>query len=159
MKKVFVLALIMMVNVLPACTVLARVPVNPDYTQIFYGETTHNITSQAGIPDNEVSDGRDGVIYEYSNWKRLKSKTDFLRKLQNSHNISYVRNIAFFFDKEDNCYLVTTEAQRFQRQYSPGRTKALILGVSASVTGVGLFALMMVYLVNAMSPPTEIVTK
>jgi len=48
--------------------------------------------------------------------------------------ISYVRNIAFFFDKEDSCYLVKTEATSIQEQYSRGRTTGLVLG------GLGVIA-------------------
>jgi|GEM_PF-3018525 len=151
MKKIFILMSMILIGALPACTVLARVPVNPDYTTIFQGQSKYDIMRQAGVPDKEASDGRDGVIYEYSNWSRLKSRTDFLNLIRSSDNISYIQSIAFFFDKEDRCYLVKTDAQYFQRQHSSGRTTGLILGLGGGLVGFGLFVLMMVALISAMS--------
>lgn len=145
MKTPFFFTLFLIAGILPACTVLAKVPVNPDYTMIFRGQTQYDIIMQIGVPDNEEIDGRGGIIYEYKNWAKLQSKTEFFKQLQSSNdvNVSYVRNIAFFFDKEDSCYLVTTEATELQQQYSRKRTTMLITGLAVGITAHITLAVLM----------------
>ena len=137
----FLFALMITVSLASSCTVMARIPVNPDYTSHFQNQTKSDVIKQLGVPDNEVTDGGSGVIYEYVDRAKLQSNTGYFKQIQSSNNvkISDIRRIAFFFDKEDRCYLVKTDATDIQRKHSPGRTGALVGGL---LGGLGLVALM-----------------
>jgi len=155
MKRLFLLLPMIIVCALPSCYVMTRVPVNPDYTMNFNGQTKHDIILQIGVPDNEESDGKGGTIYEYKNRAKLQSKAEYFKQLQSgdSVSVSYVRNIAFFFDSEDSCYFVKTEATDLQQRFNRTLTTVFIVGLSVGATAHILLGILMALDVNIPLPP------
>jgi len=137
-----------MSGLLSSCTIMRKVPVSPNYTSFFSGTKKAEIIRQIGVPDNEASDGNNGSIFEYTDGRKLQSSTEYFRRIQSKPyvKIEYVRRIAFFFDKDDKCYLVKTDAIDIQKQYSPGRTGALVGGL---LGGIAFFILMIALSANS----------
>jgi len=139
LKFVHLALLFAVITGLPSCMVRKRVAVQPNYTSFFQGQSKIDIIQKIGAPDKEFSDNKGGNVIMYDNWHRLQDKNNYFKSLDSDVKISYLRNIQYYFDEDDKCYLVSTEATDIQRKFSGGRTAGLIAGLG----GFGLFLFVM----------------
>jgi hypothetical protein len=76
-----------------------------------------------------MSDSKEGTIFVYNDRGKLQGNDNYFKQIRSDVRISYLRNISFFFNQEEKCYMVITEATDIQHHVSPGRTFGLILGL------------------------------
>ena len=118
---------------LPSCTVRKRIAVKPDYTSHFVGQSKADIIRTLGLFDVETSLGEEGTVCLYNNWSKLQSNNPYFKQIPSNVRIAYVRDISFFFDKDNICNHVTTNATDIQRKFSPGRTIGLATGLLGGI--------------------------
>ena len=134
------LVLFLMICGLSSCTVRKRVAVKPDYTSYFIGQNKLDIVKTLGLFDKEVPDGKDGTICTYNSWRNLQDNNTYFKQIPSDVKIAYVRDITFFFDKDDVCDKVITNATDIQRKFSAGRTVGAVWGAIGGIIIIALVA-------------------